>query len=49
MSLNMSLNNYKLSCELRGHWLDVCAVAENNNVIISSYRDKTVKVWNTEG
>lgn len=45
----MSLNEYKLSCELFGHSLDVRAVAEGNNCIISGSRDKTAKIWNSEG
>lgn len=45
----MSLDEYKLSCELLGHSLDVRAVADGNNLILSGSRDKTVKIWNPEG
>lgn len=45
----MSLDEYKLSCELLGHSLDVRAVADGNNFILSGSRDKTVKIWNPEG
>ncbi|KAJ6649170.1 Phospholipase A-2-activating protein [Pseudolycoriella hygida] len=45
----MTLNEYKLSCELFGHSLDVRAVAEGINCIISASRDKTAKIWNAEG
>lgn len=45
MAQDLSLNNYKLSCELLGHSLDVRAVAEGQDCIISGSRDKTVKLW----
>lgn len=41
----MSLDDYKLSCELVGHSLDVRAVAIGNNFIVSGSRDKTAKIW----
>lgn len=44
-----SLDAYKLSCELSGHSLDVRAVAEGNDYLISGSRDKTVKIWSKEG
>lgn len=45
----MSLDDYKLSCELYGHSLDVRAVCEGKEGIISGSRDKTAKIWNSEG
>ncbi|XP_063701799.1 phospholipase A-2-activating protein [Culicoides brevitarsis] len=46
----MSLNEYKLSCELAGHSLDVRAVTEGpDGTIISGSRDKTAKIWKPEG
>lgn len=46
----MSLDNYKLSCELFGHSLDVRAVAEGQvGCIVSGSRDKTAKTWISEG
>lgn len=49
--MNPTLNDYKLSCELLGHSLDVRSVTqgENSNVIISGSRDKTTKIWINEG
>lgn len=44
-----SMDNYKLSCELVGHSLDVRSVAEGDAYLISGSRDKTVKVWSQEG
>lgn len=45
-----TLDNYKLSCELLGHSMDVRSVAPGatgpeGQVILSGSRDKTVKVW----
>ncbi|XP_055387975.1 phospholipase A-2-activating protein [Condylostylus longicornis] len=41
-----SLNEYKLSCELLGHSMDVRTVCcVDDNTIISGSRDKTVKIW----
>lgn len=46
----MSLNNFKLSCELFGHSLDVRAVTEGQvGTIVSGSRDKTAKVWGSNG
>lgn len=45
----MSLDEYKLSCELLGHSLDVRGVAEGDNFVLSGSRDKTVKIWHPEG
>lgn len=45
----MSLNEYKISCELKGHSLDVRAVTKAQDSIVSGSRDKTVKIWNEEG
>lgn len=46
----MSLNDYKLSCELHGHSLDVRAVCEGAvGSIVSGSRDKTAKIWHSEG
>ncbi|XP_016954998.1 phospholipase A-2-activating protein [Drosophila biarmipes] len=50
-----SLDNYKLSCELLGHSLDVRAVAaggatpEGGQVILSGSRDKSTKIWKPTG
>lgn len=47
---NMSLDEYKLSCELFGHSLDVRAVTEGRiGTIVSGSRDMTAKVWTAEG
>lgn len=45
----MSLDEYKLSCELVGHSLDVRALAVGNNFIVSGSRDKTAKIWEYNG
>lgn len=46
----MSLNDYKLSCELHGHSLDVRSVATSaSGSIVSGSRDKTAKLWNADG
>lgn len=45
----MSLDDYKLSCELVGHSLDVRALAIGNNFIVSGSRDKTAKIWEYNG
>ncbi|XP_059618044.1 phospholipase A-2-activating protein [Phlebotomus argentipes] len=45
----MSLNDYKLSCELRGHSLDVRSVTEGSDFILSGSRDMKVKMWAKEG
>uniref|UniRef100_A0A1B0GMT0 Uncharacterized protein n=1 Tax=Phlebotomus papatasi TaxID=29031 RepID=A0A1B0GMT0_PHLPP len=45
----MSLSEYKLSCELRGHSLDVRTVAEGSDFILSGSRDMKVKVWAKDG
>ncbi|KMY87437.1 phospholipase A-2-activating protein [Drosophila simulans] len=50
-----SLDNYKLSCELLGHSMDVRAVAvgpptpEGGQTILSGSRDKSTKVWKPHG
>jgi len=45
-----SMNDYKLSCELIGHSLDVRAVAQGpSGEIVSGSRDKTTKIWRREG
>ncbi|XP_043643403.1 phospholipase A-2-activating protein [Drosophila teissieri] len=50
-----SLDNYKLSCELLGHSMDVRAVAvgaatpEGGQSILSGSRDKSTKVWKPSG
>ncbi|XP_037950016.1 phospholipase A-2-activating protein-like [Teleopsis dalmanni] len=49
----VSLDDYKLSCELFGHGTDVRAVAVgetscNGEIIISGSRDKTTKLWKCE-
>ncbi|XP_017469208.1 PREDICTED: phospholipase A-2-activating protein [Rhagoletis zephyria] len=49
-----TLNEYKLSCELLGHSMDVRSVAAGEDttegqVIISGSRDKTVKLWKRMG
>lgn len=41
----MSIDEYKLSCELFGHSSDVRAVTEGKDCIISGSRDKTTKFW----
>lgn len=41
----MSLDEYKLSCELVGHSLDVRTVAVCDEFIVSGSRDKTAKIW----
>lgn len=46
----MSLDEYKVSCELFGHSLDVRAVTGGQmDSIISGSRDKTAKIWDNEG
>lgn len=45
----MNLDEYKLSCELHGHSLDVRTVCEGKNCIISGSRDKTAKIWQQNG
>ncbi|XP_002074268.2 phospholipase A-2-activating protein [Drosophila willistoni] len=50
-----SLDNYKLSCELLGHSMDVRAVAAGavtplgGQVILSGSRDKSTKLWKPSG
>ncbi|XP_050319721.1 phospholipase A-2-activating protein [Bactrocera neohumeralis] len=49
-----TLNDYKLSCELYGHSMDVRSVAAGwetaeGQIIISGSRDKTVKLWKRLG
>lgn len=39
------LDDFKLSCELFGHTLDIRAVCGVNNCIVSGSRDKTSKIW----
>lgn len=39
------MDDYKLSCELTGHKLDVRSVTEGKGFIVSGSRDKTAKVW----
>ncbi|XP_058818006.1 phospholipase A-2-activating protein [Topomyia yanbarensis] len=41
----IKIDDFKLSCELAGHKLDVRAVAEGKGYIVSGSRDKTAKVW----
>ncbi|XP_053693929.1 phospholipase A-2-activating protein [Sabethes cyaneus] len=41
----VKIDDFKLSCELAGHKLDVRAVAEGKGCIVSGSRDKTSKVW----
>ncbi|XP_055539383.1 phospholipase A-2-activating protein [Wyeomyia smithii] len=41
----VKIDDFKLSCELAGHKLDVRAVAEGKGYIVSGSRDKTTKVW----
>ncbi|XP_037958442.1 phospholipase A-2-activating protein-like [Teleopsis dalmanni] len=48
-----SLDDYKLSCELHGHSMDVRSVAVTEDrptgqIIISGSRDKTTKLWKHE-
>lgn len=48
--MDVTLNDYKLSCELYGHSMDVRSVAAGwgtaeDQIIISGSRDKTVKLW----
>lgn len=48
MCSEITLNDYKLSCELLGHSMDVRAVCAGNvagETIISGSRDKSAKVW----
>lgn len=45
----MSLDEYKLSCELLGHSLDVRSVDVCDSFIVSGSRDKTAKVWEHNG
>ncbi|XP_067623064.1 phospholipase A-2-activating protein [Eurosta solidaginis] len=52
--MQATLNDYKLSCELFGHSLDVRSVAvgwetTEGQIIISGSRDKTVKLWKRLG
>lgn len=49
--METKIEDFKLSCELLGHSLDVRSVVAANNCIISGSRDKTVKLWerNAEG
>lgn len=50
--MSFTLDNYKLSCELLGHSMDVRSVAAGANLpeggqkIVSGSRDKTTKLWN---
>uniref|UniRef100_U5EYL3 Putative phospholipase a2-activating protein n=1 Tax=Corethrella appendiculata TaxID=1370023 RepID=U5EYL3_9DIPT len=43
----MKIEDFKLSCELVGHKLDVRTLSynQNNNYIVSGSRDKTAKIW----
>ncbi|XP_046812182.1 phospholipase A-2-activating protein isoform X1 [Lucilia cuprina] len=49
--MSFTLDNYKLSCELLGHSMDVRSIAtgatlaEGGQMIISGSRDKTTKLW----
>lgn len=45
----MNIENFKLSCELYGHALDVRAVTQGPNSIISGSRDRKVKIWDFDG
>jgi len=53
--MDLTLDDYKLSCELIGHSLDVRCVAVGSKTesggqpIFSGSRDKTVKVWKSNG
>lgn len=50
-----TLDNFKLSCELLGHSLDVRAVAaggatpDGGQLILSGSRDKSTKLWKPVG
>lgn len=43
------MDDYKLSCELIGHSMDVRGVGEVPAGIVSVSRDKTAKIWKTDG
>lgn len=45
----VSMDDYKLSCELIGHSMDVRGVGEVPAGIVSVSRDKTAKIWKTDG
>lgn len=45
----VKIEDFKLSCELAGHKLDVRAVAEGKGFVVSGSRDKTAKVWSSLG
>ncbi|XP_040171694.1 phospholipase A-2-activating protein [Anopheles arabiensis] len=45
----VKIEDFKLSCELAGHKLDVRAVTEGAGFIVSGSRDKTAKVWQAVG
>ncbi|XP_053677354.1 phospholipase A-2-activating protein [Anopheles nili] len=45
----VKIEDFKLSCELIGHKLDVRAVAEGKDFLVSGSRDKTTKVWRSFG
>lgn len=45
----VKIEDFKLSCELVGHKLDVRAVTEGAGFIVSGSRDKTAKVWQAVG
>lgn len=48
--MSKSLDDYKLSCELLGHSLDVRSVCRGvPGTIISGSRDKTAKIWSNDG
>ncbi|KAI8043598.1 hypothetical protein M5D96_004931, partial [Drosophila gunungcola] len=53
--MDPSLDNYKLSCELLGHSMDVRAVAvggptpDGGQMILSGSRDKSTKLWRPTG
>uniref|UniRef100_A0A2M4AL06 Putative phospholipase a2-activating protein n=1 Tax=Anopheles triannulatus TaxID=58253 RepID=A0A2M4AL06_9DIPT len=45
----VKIEDFKLSCELAGHKLDVRAVAEGSGFLVSGSRDKTAKIWSSHG
>ncbi|XP_053664280.1 phospholipase A-2-activating protein [Anopheles marshallii] len=45
----VKIEDFKLSCELVGHKLDVRAVAEGTGFVVSGSRDTTAKVWESFG
>ncbi|XP_058062280.1 phospholipase A-2-activating protein [Anopheles bellator] len=45
----VKIEDFKLSCELTGHKLDVRAVTEGNDFLVTGSRDKTAKIWAKQG